>query len=251
MVVVASAIDPFLIEIRFQGAAAKRAFDRMEELVGSRRALGIELRGIREAGGPLPLEAEMADYREKAKQMVNILPWILESLQSFLVAAGIITALLFPDERTRPGVSEARIAERKGRGAEICRILSVDKDSPLAKLRVRATDARGGLVHVDEMFEEVLGVGDELVTIQVGDFGKGAPIERPDSARRLDENSLVLRIRERETDLRALLAEIKRVASQIRVDGKETLVRGGHYPGYEGLSVGVVAATSGRPNRQS
>jgi hypothetical protein len=233
-----------MIEIRLQGAAAKRAFVRLEELVAERRALGVELRRIREAGGPLPLAAELEDYGEKAKRMANLIPWIIEALQSFLVAAGIVTSILFPDERARPGVTEERVRARANRGAEMRRILSVGADSPLAALRFRATDARGGLVHVDEMFEELLGVGDDLVSFQVGAFGRGAPVTRRDSVRQLDEDTLVLRVDSRETPLRGLLDELRRVASQIRVDGKETLVQGGHYPGYEGLAVGVVAANS-------
>jgi hypothetical protein len=237
-----SGLDPFMIEIRFQGSAAKRAFVRLEELLAERRALGIELRRIREAGGPLPLQAELADYGEKAKRMANMIPWILESLQSYLVAAGILASILFPDERTRPGVTPDRIRVRVTRGAELRRILSAGAESPLAALQVRATDARGGLVHYDEMIEDFLGVGDELVTIQIGSFSTGAPLVRTDTVRRLDEDTLVLNVNGRETPLRALLDEIRRIASQIQVNGTETLVQGGHYPGYEGLAVGIVAS---------
>ena len=102
--------------------------------------------------------------------MVNLIPKILDGLQSFLVSAGIISYLLWPDPRGRHGTTEAALAARRERGESFRRILEVSDESPLHQLRSRATDPRGGLVHYDEMLEDFIGAetDGELVTFQIG-----------------------------------------------------------------------------------
>ena len=232
----------YAVELRFQGAAAKMAFDHLTAAVDRRRELGEKLRAIRKAGGPVPLEAEQNDYRAMAMEMLNLVPRILEAVQSFLVAAGVISMLLWPDPRPRGNVSAEVLVLRERRGEYFRKRLNVGDDSALRKLRVKRTDARGGLVHYDEMLEEFSGLtsSDDLVTFEVGSLarlpGAWAPAA---TVRWLDDETLTLNVNGRETQLRPLLDEIGRVVGQIQVSGKEGLVAGTSPTDLTSLAVGI------------
>ncbi|MCI4357716.1 MAG: hypothetical protein L3J95_05065 [Thermoplasmata archaeon] len=232
---------PYALEIRLQGAAAKVAFDRLEAELAARSRLGEEVRRIRDQGGPPPLQAEQEEYASLLRQMANKVPRILEALQSFLAAAGIISMTLWPDTRSRPGLSSEDLAARKSRGEQLRQLLELSDESPIHLLRRKATDPRGGLLHVDEMLDEVTmgSAPDTVVTFQVGRLSDRSGWAPESTVRWLDEQTLIVHVNERETGLRPILDEITRIARHIQVTGKEALLWGNRPREDGGLPFGV------------
>ena len=230
----------YVMELRLQASTGKVAFDHLTEAVARRRTVGERLREIREAN-LMQLTAERAENEDLAREMVNLIPKILDGLQSFLVSAGITPT---PFRRTPRACTEsqAALAARRERGEYFRRFLEVSDESPLHQLRSRATDRRGGRVHHDEMLEDFIGAetDGELVTFQIGALRRETRGWRAGkTVRWFDDESLTVHVNGREMPLNALLEEIRGIAGRVTITGRQGLVLGTSAPGDTGLALGI------------
>jgi hypothetical protein len=202
---------------------ANRAFSNLERLLAERRSLMDRVSEIVRAGGPQPLQLEQEAFANLNLDAGNRLVDILLYLEAYLVAAGSISGLLFPSHRDVPTGS----VERRSRRAELLRDqLAVTEDSPL---RIRPTsdgDARGGLVHIDEMID-VYGSGQPEADVFPFEVGREAVRgERTPWTflRFLDDSTIVLKVGDRTANLRQIRDEIRRIGARIQVSASLTLL---------------------------
>lgn len=213
-------------EIRIQGAAAEAAFQSLESHLAERRALGRRISQISQDGGPPPLQLERAQFEKLFSDFANLIGPILGDIQSFLAAVGIIASILWPSTQVRKGVPKERIASRISRAQEIRRILSISEDSPIRTRTGGQEDARGGLLHFDEMVEEFIAAQSsrKVVTFDIGSSLAGTDSGRSDAIRWLDEDTLDLWVNGRRSNLREVREGLRQAVSHVNINARVSYI---------------------------
>jgi hypothetical protein len=220
----------FLFEIRAQCTIAHRAFKDIErELTESRAARRAMVEAIEEASqtspGPATGELKDAIQRETGRSIL-----LLGLIQAMLAAAGVVSTSLWPSKSKAGGVTELELTQRQGRGNALRQLLEVPDDSPLAFRDLREKDARGGMLHFDEMIDQFSAnhPGEQVRSLDFGVLEAGADWSPGSALRSLDEETLILRIQgrpPRTCDLRALDAELLRVGGRVQISATVSSVR--------------------------
>ncbi len=212
----------YAIEIRIQGSAAEASFQSLERHLAERRTLGKRISQINRDGGPLPLQLERAEFEKLFRDFGNLIGPILGDIQSFLAAVGIVASILWPSIQPRRGVTKERIAHRMGRAQEIRQILSVSENSPIRTRTRGRDDARGGLLHFDEMVEEFIAThpSRKVVTFDIGSSRAGTDSGRSDAIRWLDEDTLDLWVNGRRSNLREVREGLQQTLSHLNISGR-------------------------------
>ncbi len=215
------AINAFMSEIRWQSQIAIWCYDELRNDIALRRR---HLKGMNEFLATMP--ETLADFtpedRKKAETMAEEISTTtirtLMHLQGFLAAAGVISEIFWPNI-TKGAPVEIRARERRSR-----ELRSRTKTADDSALRFRpggADDARGGLLHVDEMIDNALAVGhsQRVDRFMLGSFEGMAESfgwNPSQAVRALDDEKLILAVRARQTDLTAVDAEVRRLNANIR-----------------------------------
>lgn len=213
---------PFAMELRIQGAAAEMAFKSLEAHLDRRRELARSLAEIFQRGGPPPLKLEQEAFQRDWQEYANLIGPILGDLQSFFSAVGVVASILWPSTQPRRGVSKERMAARIARGEWLREKLQVPATSSLRMRTGDGSDARGGLLHFDEMVEEFeRPAGTQaLVTFDVGSSEVGSDTERGKAIRWLDEDKLVLWVNKRSRNLREVLTDLRAVVGRVNINAQ-------------------------------
>jgi hypothetical protein len=247
-------LAPFVSEILLQISAAESAFRSLERNLEVRKDLGKRISEIDRAGGPQPLELEQRQYGQLIADIANIAGPILGDIQSFLAAVGIISDVLWPSPLRRKGVTTAMMENRVARGARIRLTLSVSEESSLRIRTGGSEDARGDFLHFDQMVEEYSRThpGPTLVTFDIGSSATGTDVDRSRAIRRLDEDSLDLWVKERSSNLRGLLQELRQISSRIRFRWSVGFTRSTAPRGPAAIPIGVaITVVPGHPDSPS
>jgi hypothetical protein len=213
-----------LMEIQFQLGIMEKSFERLDHDIGLRRQIADRTSAIIHEGGPPPLEAEQREFRSLFVDQIAATGHILGDIQNVIAAAGIVASILWPDRPHRK-LTEEQSREREARGTNLRTKLGVDGDSLLNYKLAREKDVRGGLLHVDEMIEEISWEqgGDSLLTFVSGPIST-IPKEVLDSTVRwFDEENYVLHVKDRELPLRVLLGEVRQIGRHLRLQAKVRL----------------------------
>jgi hypothetical protein len=208
---------PYSIELKFQGSAAASAFKSLERRVAERRELAREVAAQIRDGVP-PLQLEQEAFEAKVRAIANAVGPILGDIQSFLAAVGVIESILWPSEARQRRESDGEVQARVERGRAIRDLLGVENTSPLQTTNRGEDDARGGLLHFDEMIDGFIreGGAGKYVSLEIGSAAERTAVLRAGAIRWLDEDTLELwvygrhrNLREVETALRATIGKIE------------------------------------------
>ncbi len=207
----------FGMEVRFQAVCAEKAFEAIEQCLARRRELTQEIARL-EPYVEHGLTAERDALLARSQDMVNETGLTLLHLQAFLSAAGVLSSVFWPS------LVHATAAERKARverSACLRGRFEVGDESPLHIRTGKSGDARGGLLHVDEMLEDYAARhrSDALTILDVGRSESRDGWDPDGALRTLDEVTMVLRVNGRSCDLLKLRDEIRRVGSKIALTG--------------------------------
>lgn len=216
-------LTAFGMELKAQALAAVAELNAMEmemaEGAGPRREMVEELEALHMTGVRDPPPHLGRAMKHETGRVLRI----LTRLQSALAAAGVVSMILWPSERG----SSQDVKRRRQRGQELRRMLGIGDDSPLRVQHHRSNDARGGLLHVDEMLEDYLDrhPGREVRPLSIGVL-ESAEGWNPDGAvRTLDEETLILRVNGRTCDLKVLKQALWELASKVTVNARVSVVR--------------------------
>jgi hypothetical protein len=238
-------LQPYLMELKFQGSAAASAFRSLESKLADRRALGAEFRRASREEYVPPLEQEQQAFAQRyIAPLGNTTGPILGEVQSFLAATGVIASILWPSQRPFHGEPAAAVAARVHRGGELRQLLDVRDDSILRARTGGREDARGGFLHFDEMIDEFTQERRDgtFVSFDIGSEAEGTAMRRPNAIRWLDEDTLHLWVNGREANLREIKNELERVLGRITSNATVRFVRdssGRHRPSSFGMSFGT------------
>ncbi len=196
--------SPYAIELKFQLLAADVAFKSLESRIADRKAIFSEIAGELKAGGPPPIKVEQEAFRRKVQKSANLAGPILGDVQSFLAAVGVVESILWPSEAHYRDETAADRAARIERGKTIRNLLRVPDGSPLETTTRGEDDARGGMLHFDEMIDEMVrGRGAQgNVSLEIGSAERGTATRRDEAIRWLDEDTLELWVGGRHRNLR-------------------------------------------------
>lgn len=221
-------LQPYLMELKFQGSAAVSAVRSLESKLAERRSLAAEFRRASRDEYVPPLEQEQQAFAQRyVVPLANTAGPILAEVQSFLAATGVIASIFWPSQRRGRGVSAASFEARLRRGSELRQLLGVLENSILGARTGGEEDARGGFLHFDEMIDEFMRSSSEgtFVSFDIGSEAEGTAARRQNAVRWLDENSLELWVNARRANLRELKAELERVLGRITANATVLLAR--------------------------
>jgi hypothetical protein len=177
-------------------AKRKESMRAFRELLESKQGV---LRGADEENG-------LATIDRAREQTVRSLMY----LQSMLAAVGIISEIFWPN--TKWGTRAERRA-REARGRYLRDRGKISDGSPLHFAPGGARDTRGGLLHIDEMIDNliVMAPGERVARFDLGDFREIDGWSATGTVRSLDEESYELTVRARASNLQQLNDEVARV----------------------------------------
>jgi hypothetical protein len=216
------ALNAYANEIAYQRQIAQWAFRAVKEAT---EAHALAVRRIHElvAGQPDPLpEAVTAATRPITLEMVKAGVRGLMALQTMLTSAGIVSWIFWPNPRKFGTETEEHRQTRADRGEVLRAMFEVPEDSPLHVIPKGAEDVRGGLLHVDEIFDDYVArfPGKSIDSFAIGTVEPSSGWDPSRIVRVLDDATWVARIGDRQINLTKLDAELTRVASRIRADVK-------------------------------
>jgi hypothetical protein len=218
---------PYAFELRFQASAARQAFNDLESDLNRRKELAERVRrGLEE--GPHPLLLEREAQVATALEFGNVIGPILGDVQAFLSALGIVEAILWPSAAKSRGESVENVTRRVERGRSLRALFGVPEDSPLQTRNRGTDDARGGLLHYDEMLDDWIRAhpGEEYTPIAVGSVTQGTAERRETALRWLDEDSHELRVGDRARNLKSALDALAAAVGHIQISANLTGLRG-------------------------
>lgn len=211
---------PYSIELRFQAAAATTAYKSLERRVAERKELTREVATILRAGIP-PLKLEREAFEAKVKAIGNAVAPILGDVQSYLAAVGVIESILWPSEARQGSESEGDVQARVDRGQAIRDLLDAPVSSPLQTTNRGEDDARGGLLHFDEMIDAYVRAETpkKYVSLEIGSAAERTAVLREGAIRWLDEDTLELWVAGRHRNLREVQEALRATIGKIEVTG--------------------------------
>lgn len=221
-------LQPYLMELKFQGSAAATAFRSLESKLAERRSLAAEFRRASHEEYVPPLEQEQQAFLQHyLVPLGNTVGPILAEVQSFLAATGVVASIFRPSRRTGRGVTAESLEMRLQRGAELCQRLNVSDNSILRMRTGGEEDARGGFLHFDEMIDEFMQTRavESFVAFDIGSEAEGTAAGRDNAVRWLDENTLELWVNGRRANLRELKGELERVLGRITANAVVSFVQ--------------------------
>lgn len=150
------AVNAYLSEIRWQSQIAVRSFEGLKNEISLRRRKMQELADFaadkpsgRDRLAPGDLQRMEGLYEDISTSMVRT----LMHLQGILASTGIISEVFWPNTTRGAGVE---LRARQRRAEEMRRRTRAQDDSALRYRPGGADDARGGLLHIDEMIDRAL-----------------------------------------------------------------------------------------------
>ncbi len=211
---------PYSIELKFQGSAAVSAFKSLERRVAERRERAHEVAALLREGVP-PLQLEREAFEAKVKAVGNAVGPILGDIQAFLAAVGVIESILWPSEAHQRRESESEVQARVDRGRAIRELLGVSNSSPLQTTTRGEDDARGGLLHFDEMIDTFVreSGATKYVSLEIGSATSRTAVLRDGAIRWLDEDTLELWVAGRHRNLREVEQALRSTIGRMETRG--------------------------------
>ena len=222
--------DAFLFEIRAQAFLAHKAFQELERDLRESRSVRRSVTEAVDAASMSGPGAATGTLLDSLQAEGNRVVRQLGLVQTVLTSAGVVSSIFWPSMSRAGGATVADLERRQARGKSLRDLFEVTEASPLASREVRERDARGGLLHFDELLDQFAAAhpGQKVRAWDVGVLEAADDWDPAVALRSLDEETMVIRVQgrpPRSCDLRALDIELVRIGGRIQIKAEVSPVR--------------------------